>query len=58
MNNTPGLPERVSNLEAAMYEVCKNHIPHLQASVKEIKWWIRGMGVAVAVAVLKQLLGV
>ena len=50
--------ERIIDLEHAVHDVLTDYIPHLRKSVSEIQWWMRAIGVAVVVAVLKLMFGV
>ena len=43
---------RISKLEESVRQVCDNHIPHLWDAIKEIRIWIRGIGMAIAIMLL------
>jgi len=56
MNAKPRDLEEFKNLEQAdkctwMYMTLMNHLGDL----KEIKWWIRGLGIAVVVAIIREI---
>lgn len=48
--------ERISALETSVKHVCENHIPHIWAAIREIQLWVRGIAIAVIVAILGMVL--
>jgi hypothetical protein len=50
MSHDPLIQEhekRLTILEGLVKQLLENHLPHLEAEMKEIKLWIRGTAIAV-----------